>query len=197
MGRLKDLKEEYKHLRDCLYMDQSCGSKGSRWFLIRALWNPCYSVLYSFRLGGFFRKHKILFAIPYIFVFLFHRYNMYKTGIQLEFGTRIGEGLTFAHWGAIIINPQAVIGKNCLIYQGVTIGSQRGGQKSGAPIIGDNCILSSGSKIIGGVTLGDNVVVGANAVVTKSFPSGSVVAGVPAKIINENAIEIIHNYLSF
>ena len=64
-----------------------------------------------------------------------------------------------------------------------------------APIIGDNCIISSGAKIIGGITLGDNVVVGANAVVTKSFPSNTVIAGVPAKIISYNSNEIIRHYI--
>ena len=52
---------------------------------------------------------------------------MYKTGIQIAFETKIAEGLTFAHWGTIIINPKTIIGKNCLIYQGVTFGSKRGG----------------------------------------------------------------------
>ena len=64
-----------------------------------------------------------------------------------------------------------------------------GGSNAGVPSIGDNCVLGPGSKILGSVTLGDNVFVGANAVVTHDIPSNSVVAGIPAKVINMNGIE--------
>ena len=186
----------YKKLVYCLKRDQNGGAIGSSWFFIRSLKNPMYSVIYTYRIGTFlYNYRRILFPLYLMFCFI-HRWNVYKTGIQLEFGTKIGYGLTFAHMGAIIINPQACIGENCLIYQGVTIGSQRGGQKSGAPKIGNNCILSSGSKIIGGVTIGDNVVIGANAVVTKDIPSGSVAVGIPARVIRNDAIETIKQYIS-
>ena len=64
-----------------------------------------------------------------------------------------------------------------------------GGDNAGIPSIGDNCVLGPGSKILGSVTLGDNVFVGANAVVTHDIPSNSVVAGIPAKVINMNGAE--------
>lgn len=66
---------------------------------------------------------------------------------------------------------------------------KNGGGNAGVPSIGDNCVLGPGSKILGSVTLGDYVFVGANAVVTHNIPSNSVVAGIPAKIISMNGIE--------
>ena len=64
-----------------------------------------------------------------------------------------------------------------------------GGSNAGVPSIGNNCVLGPGSRILGSVTLGDNIFVGANAVVTHDMPSNSIVAGIPAKVINMNGAE--------
>lgn len=84
-----------------------------------------------------------------------------------------------------MINEATIIGKNCLIFQGVTIGVGT----SGIPRIGNNVILSSGAKIIGGITIGNNVTIGANAVVTKDVPDNSIAVGIPAKVIAVNTPE--------
>lgn len=185
----------FKMLKLCLYMDQTCGFGKRKYLFLRSIINPCYSVLYTFWLGSFFRQNKRLFILPYLIVCLWHRWNSYKTGIQLIFGTKIGPGLTFAHYGSIVINPASIVGTNCLIYQGVTIGSKRRGKKTEAPIIGNNVILGAGSKVLGNVIIGNNVVVGANAVVTKDIPDNATVVGIPAKVINYDAKETIQNYL--
>ena len=67
-----------------------------------------------------------------------------------------------------------------------TTALKMGGSNAGVPSIGNNCVLGPGSKILGSVTLGDNVFVGANAVVTHDMPSNSIVAGIPAKVISMN-----------
>lgn len=77
-----------------------------------------------------------------------------------------------------MINENVVCGKNTVIFQGVTIGSMRG---KGCPKIGDNCVLAAGAKIIGNVNIGNNVFVGANAVVTKDVEAGAVVSGNTSK----------------
>ncbi len=92
---------------------------------------------------------------------------------------KIGINLLFPHPQNIIIGFNVEIGSNCTIYQDVTIGQNRGRY----PKIGNNVIIYPGAKIIGNITIGDNSVIGANAVVTKDVPSGSIVAGIPAKII--------------
>lgn len=97
-----------------------------------------------------------------------------------------GPGLSIAHCGAIVVNDTARIGKNCRIHEGVTIGAT--GKNGQAAIIGDNCFLATGAKIIGDVHLGNDIAVGANAVVTKSFLEDKItLGGVPAKKISNHS----------
>ena len=109
-------------------------------------------------------------------------YRLHKMAIRLSFSIPINtieEGLSIAHYGPIIVNTKTHIGKNCRIHVGVNIGE--GGKNAEAPQIGDNCYLGPGAKLFGGIVLGDNVKVGANAVVNKSFPEGNcTLVGIPA-----------------
>ncbi|PBN41617.1 serine acetyltransferase [Sphingobium sp. D43FB] len=105
----------------------------------------------------------------------FHQRDSIRLGFTIPPHT-CGPGLSIAHWGTICIEGKARVGANCRIHQGVTIGSS-GGK---VPVIGDNCFIGCGSAIIGGIILGDNVTIGANALVNRSFPSGAVLVGVPA-----------------
>ena len=94
-------------------------------------------------------------------------------------------GLSIAHYGTIVINNNAKIGKNCRIQEGVNIGSTNGSNL--APIIGDNVFIGSGAKIIGNIKIGDDIVIGAGAVVVKSYMErGITIGGVPAKKISNN-----------
>lgn len=88
-----------------------------------------------------------------------------------------GPGLMIVHWGLTVINAQARIGENCRIYAGVNIGGGRGG----APRIGKNVYIWPGAKLFGGIIIGDDVRIGANAVVNKSFGDNVTIAGVPAR----------------
>lgn len=91
---------------------------------------------------------------------------------------KIGKGLILHHAFSSMISANA-IGEDCHIFQQVTIGNGR----RGCPTIGNHVTIYPGAKIIGGIFVGDDVVIGANAVVTKDIPPHSIVAGVPAKII--------------
>lgn len=105
------------------------------------------------------------------------------------------KGLSIAHMGTIVVNSQAKVGRNCRIHDGVTIGSTSGSGK--APIIGNNCVFTTGAKIIGDISIADDVVVGANAVVVKSITEkGTTWGGVPAKkISNNNSHKSLSPYL--
>jgi len=83
-----------------------------------------------------------------------------------------------------VIHARAVVGTGCMIGQGVTIGEKSGWYE--VPIIGDNVEISAGARILGPIRIGNNVIIGANAVVVKDVPDNCVVAGVPARIIKEN-----------
>lgn len=94
----------------------------------------------------------------------------------------IGEGTLFGYKGiGVVLHKRVVIGRNCVIAQGVTIGGRSGHRE--VPTIGDNCFIGAGAKVLGPISIGDNVVIGANAVMTKSAPPNTVWAGVPARMI--------------
>ena len=95
------------------------------------------------------------------------------------------EGLSIAHWGPIVVHPTAKIGKNCRIQQCVTIGATNG--QNEAATIGDNVFIGPCTSIIGKITIGSDIAIGANTVVTKSFEeNGITIAGAPARKISDN-----------
>lgn len=98
----------------------------------------------------------------------------------------VGKGLRFMHYSCIVISAE-FIGENCTIFQGVTIGHSFLGKNPGRPRIGNRVVIFAGAKVIGNISIGDDVIIGANAVVNRSVPSGSVVVGNPAKIINQDS----------
>ncbi len=86
--------------------------------------------------------------------------------------------------GNIFINSETVIGRNCNISQGVTIGPTKRGSRRGSPIIGDNVFIGPGALVIGGIHIGNNVAIGGNAVVNKDIPDNAVVVGNPGVIVS-------------
>ena len=98
----------------------------------------------------------------------------------------IGKGTVFHHHGCgCVIHDKTIIGKNCKIFQNTTIGSKwsNGICEGGAPVIGDNVFIGAGAVILGDITIGDNSIIGANAVVLNNIPSNVIAIGIPAKII--------------
>ena len=91
-----------------------------------------------------------------------------------------GPGLHIVHYGTIVVHPDARVGRNCRLHPSTSIGDY-----NGVPHLGDNVYIGPGAKIYGPVTLGDNVAVGANAVVNKSVGSNVTLGGVPARIVAE------------
>jgi len=108
------------------------------------------------------------------------------TGISLPYSATIGESFYIGHFGGIIINANAVIGNNCNISQGVTIGVSGLKDKRGVPIIGNNVYIGANAVVAGKISVGDGVVIGANSLVTKNVESNTTVLGVPAIKINEH-----------
>ena len=114
----------------------------------------------------------------------------HKTGIQIPARTQIGEGFYIGHTGRIIINPDAVIGKNVNIATGVTVGQENRGKRRGAPTIGDNCWIGTNAVIVGKITIGNDVLIAPLSYVNFDVPDHSIVLGNPARIIpRENATE--------
>lgn len=113
-----------------------------------------------------------------------------KTHIQIKPSTKIGEGFYIGHCGRVIINPQAVLGKNINIGTGVTIGQENRGKRKGVPTIGDNCWIGTNAVIVGNITIGSDVLIAPLAFVNFDVPDHSIVIGNPARIIHrDNATE--------
>lgn len=109
-----------------------------------------------------------------------------KTGIQIPTDTQIGKGLFIAHFGTIIINPNVVIGDNVNIAPGVVIGKANRGERMGVPTIGNNVWIGANSVITGGISIGDDVLIAPAAFVNTDVPSHSIVVGNPAVIHSRN-----------
>jgi serine O-acetyltransferase len=103
------------------------------------------------------------------------------TGIELPCEVSIGHNFVIDHFGGIIVSGYAKFGDDCRIRNGVVVGLRRVEEKA-APVIGNNVDIGAGAKLLGPITIGDNCVIGANAVVLTDVPANSIAAGVPATI---------------
>jgi serine acetyltransferase len=109
------------------------------------------------------------------------------TSIQFSAGADIGPGLYLPHTGTIVVGTGSVLGADCTLCHGVTIGHRDGGRagsRHGNPVFGDRVYIGPGSAIVGPITVGDDAVIGIGAVVVKSVPARAVVAGNPARVLS-------------
>lgn len=95
-------------------------------------------------------------------------------GIEIPRTAKIGPGLYIGHYGGITVSSLAVIGRDCNLSQGITIGVSGSGAKRGAPTIGDNVYIAPGARLFGKIAIGNNVKVGANAVIHKDLPDNAI-----------------------
>lgn len=136
------------------------------------------NAVFFYRQAHWLYLHRVPFLPKLITLFIFLVYNS-KVPYQAE----IGKGTQLGYGGiGVVIHQKAKIGSNCMISQQVTIGGGNN-RYPGIPTIGDNVYMAKGSIIYGGITIGNNVTIGANAVVNKSVPDNAIVAGVPARVL--------------
>lgn len=136
--------------------------------------------IYNSKAPNFIKKILLVFAV------ISQKWIEILAGISLPYSAQIGEGFYIGHFGGIIINASAIIGINCNISQGVTIGVSGRGEKRGVPVIGNNVYLGANAVIVGKINIGDNCVIAANSLVIDSVEANKTVLGVPAVIINNN-----------
>ncbi len=127
------------------------------------------------------KKNRLLFY----FFFWWMRRLKYKYGIDISYRTKIGKGLYIGHFGGIVIHGDAEIGDYCNLSQGMTIGVLIRGNNAGVPKIGNRVFIGPGATILGGISIGDDVLVGTNAIVTFNVPDKSVVAAPLATVISD------------
>jgi serine O-acetyltransferase len=126
--------------------------------------------------------------IPFMSSF-FRRLAVSKSGCDIFPSAEIGEGLFINHSPGIVIGAGVKIGRKLRIFSGVTLGARDLKEHESVsavryPVIGDEVVIFSGAKIIGGVTIGDGATIGANAVVVDSVPPGATAVGVPARVVS-------------
>lgn len=147
-----------------------------------------------FRIAQYLRSKGPLVKPLYYMARYIQRIYMVRYGFEVSPETIIGSGFYMGHLGGITISRFATIGRNCNISQGVTIGATQRGEKAGAPVIGDNVYIGPGARLIGAIHIGNNVAIGANAVVSKDLPDNAVAVGLPARSIGtEGSLGYINN----
>jgi serine O-acetyltransferase len=164
-----------KYLKsDILQKRQVLINEGFNVSVLRTLLSDGTSANVFYRLTQCLMKYK-LSPLAIITIWFNRVINGCVIGAKSSFDT----GFVIMHPVGVVINSKVIGGKNVTIESSVVIGDEKGK----APLIGSNVFIGSGAKIIGGITIGDNVKIGANAVVVKDVPSDVTVVGIPAKII--------------
>jgi len=144
-------------------------------------------VLFMFRSVMVFNRYTITKIIFFPYFMLYRFFVEWHLGIELPRKLTIGKGLSLYHGQALVVNKSTIIGENCVLRNGTTIGHKKlaDGSFSNCPRIGNNVDIGANVCIIGGVTIGDNVIIGAGSVVTKDVLSDCVVVGNPARVLEK------------
>ncbi|KAB1067040.1 serine acetyltransferase [Tamlana haliotis] len=162
---------------------------GRKSALLLILTNQGLWALFVYRLGNACYRSKlpVFFKRVALLLFVFWQKGIeIVTGISLPYSAQIGEGFYIGHFGGVIVNPSAIIGRNCNISQGVTIGVSGRDEKRGVPVIGDNVYMGANAVIVGKIKIGNNCVIGANSLVNMNIEDNKTVLGVPAQVISDN-----------
>jgi serine O-acetyltransferase len=138
-------------------------------------------LVYRFGHARFVIKNKIIRAPWTIIYVILHKLTEIFCGISIGSTAKIGRRLTIEHHGCIVIHGDSVIGDDCLIRHGVTLGNTGYKDLYGAPTLGNRVQIGAGAKLLGRISVGDDAIVGANAVVTRDVPEHAIVGGVPAR----------------
>jgi len=144
-------------------------------------------LVYRFGHARFVIRNRLL-RLPWTIVYIaLNKLVEIVCGISIGATATIGRRFVIEHHGCIVIHGAARIGDDCLIRHGVTLGNAGGHDPLGAPVLGNRVDVGAGAKIIGRIKIGDDVLIGANAVVVKDVPDNSVVGGIPARILKSRS----------
>jgi serine O-acetyltransferase len=161
--------------------------------LMKGMIYPGFRYMYFLRKAARRKKYSFLGILYRLII----KRLSYKFGYQIPVYTSIGEGFYIGHFGTVVINENAIIGKNCNIAHSTTIGQASRGKLKGSPTIGDHVWIGTGSVIVGNIHIASHVLIAPNSFVNMDIPENSLVIGNPAKIIKrENPTEgYINNVL--
>ncbi|HRO66962.1 MAG TPA: serine O-acetyltransferase [Pseudobdellovibrionaceae bacterium] len=143
---------------------------------------PGPKAVFFHRIAHFFYRLRLFFLARFM-----SELSRWITGIEIHPGAELGKRLVIDHGMGVVIGETAVVGDDCIIFHGVTLGGVKFDPVKRHPTIGRHVMIGSGAKILGPVTVGDNVRIGANAMVTKDVPSDVTVVGNPAQILQRES----------
>ncbi|EHA1082319.1 serine O-acetyltransferase [Photobacterium damselae] len=140
----------------------------------------------NFRLASLFYSSSLINKV-FIVNVLFLKLLKFICGLDIPPRTKIGEGMILYHPQNIVINADSVLGRNVMLKHNVTIGNKIDPitGKHVSPVIGNNVELSPGVIVLGGISVGDNSIIGAGSIVVKNIPANSIAVGSPAKVIKK------------
>ena len=144
-----------------------------------ALLYPGPKAMLCYRIANGFYRSNLFFLAR-----LFSEIGRLITGIEIHPGATIGKRLVIDHGMGVVIGETSIIGDDCVIFHGVTLGGLRFDPVKRHPTLGDRVLVGTGAKVLGPILLEDDVHVGANSVVTKDVARGQTVVGIPAKPIS-------------
>ena len=165
------------HLSETLAASQARDPAARSKLEIFLLYPGVHATLYH-QAAHFCYCHKMKFLARTI-----SQWSRFWTGIEIHPGAKIGRRLVIDHGMGIVIGETAEVGDDCLIYHGVTLGGTGKDQGKRHPTIGNNVLLSTGSKVLGPFKVGDGARIAANAVVLKEIPENATAVGVPARVV--------------
>jgi serine O-acetyltransferase len=161
--------------------------------------HPGFRFTYYLRKVAFYSKKKRslgIFAYAYYRIWLNH--YRFRFGFDISPGTSIGPGLYIGHFGGVVISPQALLGANINIAQGVTIGATSRGARLGAPTLEDRVWVGANAILVGKITIGEEALIAPGAYVNFDVPSRAVVMGNPGKIVsNAGSQGYVNNTMDF
>jgi serine O-acetyltransferase len=140
-----------------------------------ALLYPGPKAILLYRISHLLYNYRLYFLARF-----FCELSRFVTGIEIHPGAKIGQRLVIDHGMGVVIGETAVIGDDCILFHGVLLGGTKFEPIKRHPTIGNRVLLGAGAKILGPIEIGDDCRVGANSVVTKSFPAKSIIVGIPA-----------------
>ena len=143
---------------------------------------PCVYAIAIHRISHFLSKIKLNVLARFL-----SSISRMFTQIEIHPNAVIGKNLLIDHGSGVVIGETAIVGDNCTIYQGVTLGGTGKEKGKRHPTICNNVIIGSGAKILGNITIGDNCKIGANSVVLTNIPPNSTAVGIPAKVVKTNS----------
>ncbi|MCH5250213.1 MAG: serine O-acetyltransferase [Lachnospiraceae bacterium] len=139
---------------------------------------PSFKIMIYYRIAHRLYEKKHYFLARWV-----SQKGVRKTGIEIHPGAKIGKGFFIDHGNGVIIGETTIIGDNVTLYQGVTLGGTGKEHGKRHPTIGNNVMISTGAKVLGSFTIGDNSKIGAGSVVLSEVPPGSTVVGVPGRVV--------------